>query len=290
EAQKLSKIVHPLPPAPPPQIISDEFSPLVTARCDRGLMYITITTQQPFFGIAHTKDFRKAPCMVMGDGSYNSTLKISLLAQPEDELYCGVQRFKGERSVSLAVRAHRSLELSEDRYFYLTCQSGYQNVRGGTYRVNLKLFDAKNDQKASRLIHGEPYILRAELQPKDSITTLRIKNCFVFTKSNDNVELIDRSGCPAITNLITEFHYNDSSTGEAYIPRMFKFPEESKVHFQCDALLCRENCDEPDCDGVLKNREYELDGYSQVSASTSAFIREPSHSDGITMIRIRTSI
>lgn len=117
-----------------------------------------------------------------------------------------------------------------------------------------------------------------------------MKNCFVFTKSNDNVELIDRSGCPAITNLITEFHYNDSSTGEAYIPRMFKFPEESKVHFQCDALLCRENCDEPDCDGVLKNREYELDGYSQVSASTSAFIREPSHSDGITMIRIRTSI
>lgn len=79
-----------------------------------------------------------------------------------------ILEFQGERSVSLAVRAHRSLELSEDRYFYLTCQSGYQNVRGGTYRVNLKLFDAKNDQKASRLIHGEPYILRAELQPKDS--------------------------------------------------------------------------------------------------------------------------
>lgn len=56
---------------------------------------------------------------------------------------------------------------------------------------------------------------------------------------------------------------------------MFRFPHESKVHFQCDALLCRENCDEPDCEGTSKTREYELDGYSQVSASTSAFIREP---------------
>lgn len=79
-----------------PQIITDEFSPMVTARCDRGLMYITITSQQPFYGIAHTRDFRKSPCMVMGNGTYNVTLKVSLLAQPNDELYCGVQRFKVE--------------------------------------------------------------------------------------------------------------------------------------------------------------------------------------------------
>lgn len=61
---------------------------------------------------------------------------------------------------------------------------------------------------------------------------------------------------------------------------MFKFPEDVKVHFQCDALLCRDGCDEPDCEGTSKARELELDGYSQVSASTSVFIREPSDSDG----------
>lgn len=109
---------------------------------------------------------------------------------------------------------------------------------------------------------------------------MRIKNCFVFSKSTDHVELIDRSGCPALSGLITSFTYNDSSTGEARIPEMFKFPEDAKMHFQCDALLCRENCDEPDCEGTSKRREYELDGYSQVSASTSIFIREPSDSDG----------
>ncbi|OTF70188.1 hypothetical protein BLA29_015311, partial [Euroglyphus maynei] len=44
---------------------------------------------------------------------------------------------------------------------------------------------------------------------------------------------------------------------------MFKFPQDAKVHFQCDALLCRENCDEPDCENIRSDsREYELDGYS----------------------------
>lgn len=107
-----------------------------------------------------------------------------------------------------------------------------------------------------------------------------MKNCFVFAKSSAHVELVDRSGCPAVSGLITGFHYNDSSSGEAFIPEMFKFPDEAKVHFQCDALLCRDDCDEPDCEGTSKAREYELDGYSQVSASTSVFIREPSDSDG----------
>lgn len=279
-------------PAPPPpqapapisslsgNIISDEFSPLVTAQCDRGIMYVTIVTQKPFFGVAHSRDFRKSPCLVNGTGSTNTTLKISLLAQPGDEIYCGVQRFKGERSLSLAVRPHRSLELSEDRFFYLTCHTGYKNVKGGTFRVNLKLIDEFGN-KVNRLIHGSPYSLRAELSPKDSITTLRMKNCFVFAKSTDHVELIDRSGCAASSHLISGFVYNDSSSGEAKIPEMFKFADEAKVHFQCDALLCRENCDEPDCEGTSKAREFELDGYSQVSASTSVFIREPSDSDAL---------
>lgn len=242
-------------------------------------MAVTIITQQPFYGVAHTRDQRKGACLVNGTGSTNTTLKISLLAQPGDEIFCGVQRFKGERSVSLAVRPHKSLELSEDRFFYLTCHTGYKNVAGGTYRVNLRLIDEKGT-RVNRLVHGNPYTLRAELSPKDSITTLRMKNCFVFAKSTDHVELIDRSGCPASSHLVQGFTYIDSATGEAKIPEMFKFAEEAKVHFQCDALLCREGCDEPDCEGTSKAREFELDGYSQVSASTSVFIREPSDSDG----------
>lgn len=311
-----SSLTPPLLPTPPTpyslspsssSIISDEFSPLVTAQCDRGVMTITVVTQQPFHGIVHSRDIRKGPCLINGTGGTNTTLKISLLAQPGDELYCGVQRYKGERSISLAVRPHRSLELSEDRFFYLTCHTGYKNVKGGTYRVSLKLIDS-HGTRVNRLVHGSPYTLRAELFPKDStlffrvfhqcfivcfninftgITTLRMKNCFIFAKSSDHVELIDRSGCPAASSasssgLIRSFFYNDSATGEAYIPEMFRFADEPKVHFQCDALLCREGCDEepPDCDGSTKRREYELDGYSQVSASTTVYIKEPSDSDG----------
>lgn len=162
-----ASVVTPLPPAPPPQLISDDFSPLVTAQCDRGIMTVTIVTQQPFYGVAHAREMRKGPCVVAGDGGYNTTLKFSLLAQPDDELYCGVQRYKGERSISLAVRMHKSLELSEDRFFYLTCHTGYKNVKGGTYRVNLRLVDSQG-QRSNRLVHGMPYTLRAELSPKDS--------------------------------------------------------------------------------------------------------------------------
>lgn len=118
------------------------------------------------------------------------------------------------------------------------------------------------------------------MKSSKGVTTLRIKNCFVFAKSTDHVELIDRSGCPSLSGLITAFHYNDSAMGEAKIHEMFKFAEDVKVHFQCDALLCRENCDEPDCDGTLRRRELELDGYSQLSTSTSVWIREPLDSDG----------
>lgn len=280
----LGAIPYP-PPAPLPQsspnIITDDFSPLVSAHCDRGIMHVTIITQQPFWGVAHSRDHRKAPCLINGTGSTNTTLKISLLAQSGDELYCGVQRFKGERSLSLAVRPHKSLELSEDRFFYLTCHTGYKNVAGGTYRVALKLLDEAGN-RVNRLVHGSPYRLRAELSPRDSITTLRMKNCFVFAKSTDHVELVDRSGCPAASGLVSAFVYNDSASGEARIPEMFKFADEAKVHFQCDALLCREGCDEPDCEGTSKAREFELDGYSQVSASTTVQIREPSDSDALT--------
>ena len=114
------------------------------------------------------------------------------------------------------------------------------------------------------------------------VTTLRIRSCFVFGRSTEHVELIDRHGCPTSNALIEQFHYNDSSTGEATIPAMFKFSDEPKVNFQCDAIICRDGCDEPICDlkRTQEQPEVELDGYIQVSASTSALIREPTGESG----------
>lgn len=73
---------------------SEEFSPSVSLRCDRVSMYVSVSTTQPFYGVIHTRDHPKAPCIVQGNGSLNTTLRISLLATPSDELYCGIVKLK----------------------------------------------------------------------------------------------------------------------------------------------------------------------------------------------------
>ncbi|CAG2117404.1 unnamed protein product, partial [Medioppia subpectinata] len=219
---------------------SDDFSPAVTARCERGVMYINVVTLQPFYGVVHTHGYRKGPCLIDGNGGFNTTLKVSLLADENDEIYCGINKgVKGERSVSLAIRPHKNLELTDDKNYYLTCeQSG-----GGTYKVILKLLDMSG-QRAGRILHGNTYILRAQLTPYDSITSLRIKNCFAFTDdtgAGDQVQLIDAYGCPApaADALISPFNYNTTHTAEAVLYEMFKYPDTNKLNIQCDAILCR---------------------------------------------------
>ncbi|CAG2176789.1 unnamed protein product [Oppiella nova] len=139
-------------------------------------------------------------------------------------------------------------------------------------------------QRVGRVIHGNTYILRAQLTPYDSITSLRIKNCFAFTDGEDDqVQLIDAYGCPLTDDLISQFTYNTSQTAEAILYEMFKFPDTNKLNIQCDAILCRGGCQEPVCDSPgFKGRDLALDGYSQLSASTSLFVFEPTD-DSLTL-------
>lgn len=72
-----------------------EFEPSVTAKCERGLMNILISTKQPYYGVIHTRDFRnKKQCLVQGDGSLNMTFSVNLLAKPNEEGYCGIHKLK----------------------------------------------------------------------------------------------------------------------------------------------------------------------------------------------------
>ena len=73
--------------------VSDDFSPSVTAKCDRGVMYIYVVTLQPFNGVVHTRSHRKPPCLTYGNGGFNTTLKVSLLANERDELFCGIHKY-----------------------------------------------------------------------------------------------------------------------------------------------------------------------------------------------------
>ncbi len=73
----------------------------MTAKCDRGVMYISVVTLQPFYGVVHTRDHRRQPCLQYGNGGFNTSLKVSLLADENDEIYCGVDKVKVRLKINI---------------------------------------------------------------------------------------------------------------------------------------------------------------------------------------------
>ena len=72
---------------------------------------------------------------------------------------------------------------------------------------------------------------------------MRVKRCFSFSDTNNTVQLVDDKGCPD-PKIMSEFVYDrQKGMAEAKIFSMFKFPESSRVHFQCDIIVCRGRID-----------------------------------------------
>ncbi|KAG9510835.1 hypothetical protein GZH46_00610, partial [Fragariocoptes setiger] len=118
----------------PRPIRADVFSPednynvTVTNTCQSQFMRVEIKTTKPFYGVIHSRDQRRKPvCTVEGNGDTQYTLDINHVLSSQDPLYCGVARYKESReakeqlNVVVVVRVHRNIELSDDRYFLLSC-------------------------------------------------------------------------------------------------------------------------------------------------------------------------
>ena len=64
-----------------------------------------------------------------------------------------------ERSVAIAVRIHRTLELADDKYYMNTCgKAGFQNLNNKTSLVTLQLL--REGRKVSQVVYGREYMLR----------------------------------------------------------------------------------------------------------------------------------
>lgn len=102
------------------------------------------------------RDFRTQSCMTFGNGSNILTMNLNLLAKQGTSEYCGIlvsnvgpevitslinnnlinnyyyelfsnpkyQRAE-ERSVQIAVRIHKTLELADDKFYVITCGRSY---------------------------------------------------------------------------------------------------------------------------------------------------------------------
>ena len=64
-----------------------------------------------------------------------------------------------ERSVAIAVRIHRTLELADDKYYMITCgKAGFQNLNNKTSLVTLQLL--REGRKVQQVVYGREYMLR----------------------------------------------------------------------------------------------------------------------------------
>ena len=70
------------------------FDPHVQAQCERNLMNIMVTFDQPFNGIVHVRNFRRNPCQIYGNGSTIVTMTIDLLTPSNRPNFCGIHRVK----------------------------------------------------------------------------------------------------------------------------------------------------------------------------------------------------
>ena len=75
-------------------------------------------------------DPRRPACTSYGLGTAETILNVNMLSQKSSDDYCGVfiNDKSEERSVAVAVRIHKTLELADDKFYMITCgKAGFTN-------------------------------------------------------------------------------------------------------------------------------------------------------------------
>ncbi|XP_072940421.1 uncharacterized protein [Epargyreus clarus] len=267
---------------------SGDFNPVVSATCKTGLMSIKINFSQPFNGVTHAKDFRTPACMALGNGTDFLSFDVSLITTPGSPNYCGVywNNRTDERSLPLAVRVHRTLELAEDKFYVITCgKAGFKNSKNETTFVSLRMLNPEG-RKVLNAAYGMPYTLRAEVSKSDGAHSIRLRNCFAFNMHNITVELLDSRGCPFKEQSV--IMKSEGGAAELAIGSMFRFPDSTQVNFQCDVGVCKGSCTPIDC--TTDGRTEPADEEGTVTASTGVFILDPNDSAVASLVCSETGV
>jgi len=236
--------------------IDQDFLPTVTASCQGGQMTIRVETRQSFQGVMHVcnrarGDCKRNPaCTVYGDGNNTASLRINMLARLNDTDFCGVyiNDRTSERSVPIAVRFHKTLELGDDKYYVITCgRSAFRNAKNETADAYMRLYSEDN-KRVSEAVYGRNYKLRVGVNNLDGVYGFRPAACFTYGGPNSSViPLFDKRGCPE-KKIASKFTMVESKGyAEAEIP-MYRFADFNVVNIQCDIFICRGSCGETVCD------------------------------------------
>lgn len=267
---------------------SSIFSPIVTATCKAGQMTIKVETLSNFVGVVQSRDHKIPRCSAYGENSKVTLLRVNMLAEKDDPNYCGVFTHKEseEYSIAIAIRVHKTLQTAKDKFYMITCgKAGFQNTRNETSVVNLEVMDAVQDKAIDQVTYGRPYRIRAHFSRPDGKFGMKVKRCFIFSDSNNTVQLVDERGCPD-PSLMSDFKYSKlQGLAEAKLYSMFKFPQSNRVHFQCDVLVCKGPCAAINCEESIPEVRSLADPQADalvldsddgaLMASYSVFVLEP---------------
>jgi len=255
-----------------------------------GTMKVRVDTKQPFQGVIHGPNRTEPGCFTYGNSGLKTYLNIDLTKGS-----CGVKYNSRteERRLALAVRAHPTIELLEDRLYVVTCgRAGFQNSRNEVSVVQLKVSLPSNPiRKIDTVLEGSQYKLRAEVLEYDPEYDIIIKRCFAFDETDTALTLVDDRGC-SVERLISDFTYDKASgSAEATLYSMFRLPHSNRTYFQCDVSICKGSCPTPKCtdvdeqlklqnEGQLTAIETESDPFERgeddtVTTSTSVFVAQP---------------
>jgi len=278
--------------------LAESFQPSVKVSCVGGTMKIRVDTKKPFQGVIHGPNRTEPGCSTLGKSGLKTYLNIDLTRPSGSEGSCGVkydQRTE-ERKLALAVRAHPTIELLEDRLYVVTCgRAGFQNSRNEVSVVQLKVtLPSDPTRKIDTVLEGRRYKLRAEVLEHDSEFDIQMKRCFAFDETDTALTLVDDRGC-SVERLISDFTY-DRSTGsaEATLYSMFRLPHSNRTYFQCDVAICLGTCPKPKCTDTNDELKLQAEGQltqideqggqndpfdrpedDTVTTSTSVFVAQP---------------
>ena len=69
----------------------DNFPLSVTVNCIAGTMTITVTTEEPFYGVVHGRNRSEPGCSVSGNGGLKTRLQVDLSIPEGTPGSCGVR-------------------------------------------------------------------------------------------------------------------------------------------------------------------------------------------------------
>ena len=179
----------------------------------------------------------------------------------------------------VAVRAHPSVDLLEDRLFSLSCGRGGagQNSKPDISLVSMSLRDGSRELRAGQA--GVSYNLRAEVRDHNPNTGLMVRNCLAFNLAGTVITLVDDRGCRPNDNFISAWSYDQSGCrADTTLWSLIRLPASNRTFYQCDVQLCQGECQLPDCEGG-GGGQTRVGGQifeDTITGSTTVFVADPS--------------